>query len=58
MRWAKHVERIGERRVAYRVLVGKPERKIPPGRSRHAWEDKIKIDLQDVRWGGGLHGLD
>jgi hypothetical protein len=27
MRWARHVARIGERRVAYRVLVGKPEGK-------------------------------
>jgi hypothetical protein len=55
MRWAKHVARIGERRVKYKVLVGKPERKIPPGRSRHTWEDNIKMDLQDVQW--GWHGL-
>ena len=25
MRWAGHVARVGERRVLYRVLVGKPE---------------------------------
>jgi hypothetical protein len=35
----------------YRVLVGKPERKRPLGRSRHRWEDNIKMDLQEV--GGG-----
>jgi hypothetical protein len=27
MRWAGHVARVGERRDAYRVLVGKPEEK-------------------------------
>ena len=25
MRWAGHMERVGDRRVAYRALVGKPE---------------------------------
>ena len=33
-RWAAHVERIGERRGVYRVLVGKPEGKRPLGRTR------------------------
>jgi len=40
----------GEERCAYRVLVGKPERKRPLGRSRSRWEDNIKIDLQEVGW--------
>ena len=31
MRWAGHVERMGERRGVYRVLVGKPEGKRPLG---------------------------
>jgi hypothetical protein len=34
MRWAGHVERMGERRGLYRVLVGKPEGKRQLGRSR------------------------
>ena len=34
MRWAGHVARIQERRVVYRVLVGKPEGKRPLGRPR------------------------
>jgi hypothetical protein len=34
MRWAGLVARMGERRGVYRVLVGKPERKIPLGRPR------------------------
>ena len=32
----------GERRDAYRVLVGKPEGKRPLGRRRSRWEDNIK----------------
>ena len=35
-------------RNAYRVLVGKPESKIPLGRPRGRWEDNIKMDLRDV----------
>jgi len=43
---------MGERRGAYRVLVGKPEGKRPLGRPRHRWEDNIKMDLQEVECGG------
>jgi hypothetical protein len=32
MRWVGHVARTGEKRNAYRVLVGKPEGKGPTGR--------------------------
>jgi len=31
-----------------RILVGKPEGKIPLGKSRCRWEDNIKIDLKDI----------
>jgi hypothetical protein len=51
MRWAGHVAHMGEGRVVYRVLVGKPEEKRPLGRPRRRWEDNIKRDLQEV--GGG-----
>jgi hypothetical protein len=34
MRWAGHVARMGEKRNAYRILMGKPEGKIPLGRPR------------------------
>jgi hypothetical protein len=37
--------RMGERRGAYRALVGKPEGRRPLGRSRSRWEDNIKMDL-------------
>ena len=52
MRWVGHVECMGERRGVYRVLVGKPEGKRQLGRSRHRWEDNIKMDLQEVGCGG------
>jgi hypothetical protein len=43
---------MGERRGIYRVLVGKPEGKSPPGGPRHRWKDNIKMDLQEVGCGG------
>ena len=52
MRWAGHVARMGERRGVYRILVGKPEGKRPLGRPRRRWEDNIKMDLQEVGFGG------
>jgi len=52
MRWEGHVAHMGKRRGIYRVLVGKPEGKRPLGRSRHRWEDNIKMDLQAVEYGG------
>jgi len=45
MRWAGHVERMGERRRVYRVLVGKPEEKRPLGRHKCSWKDNIKMCL-------------
>jgi hypothetical protein len=42
------VARMGEERVAHRLLVGKPEGKRPLGRPRRRWEDNIKMDLQEV----------
>jgi hypothetical protein len=43
---------MGERRGAYRVLVGKHEGKRPVGRPRRKWEDNIKMYLQEVVCGG------
>jgi hypothetical protein len=52
LRWAGHVARMGERRGAYRALVGKLEGRRPLGRPTRRWEDNIKIDLREVGWGG------
>jgi hypothetical protein len=54
LRWAGHVARVGERRGAYRALVGKPEGRRPLGRPRRRWEDDIKMDLREV----GCRGAD
>jgi hypothetical protein len=39
---------MGDKKVAYMVLVGIPERKRLFGRPRYRWEDNIKMDLQEV----------
>jgi hypothetical protein len=49
---ARRVARIGEGRGVYRVLVGKPEGKKPLGRPVCRWESNIKMNLQEVGWGG------
>jgi hypothetical protein len=49
MRWVGQVARMGEKRKAYRLLVGKPEGKRPLGRPRRRWMDIIRI-LE--RWDG------
>jgi hypothetical protein len=67
MRWEGHVARVGDKRGAYRVLMGKPEGKRPLGRPRRRWEDDIKMDVRElgcgawtgliwlsIRTGGGL----
>jgi transposase len=42
----------GENRNAYKVLVGKPEGKIPLGRPRCRWVDNIKIYIRDIGYDG------
>jgi hypothetical protein len=52
---------MGERRNAYRLLVGKPEGRRPLGRSRRRWVDNIRMDLGevgDVDWIGLAHDRD
>jgi hypothetical protein len=51
MRWPGHVARMGEKRNAYRLLVGKPEGRGPLGRPRRRWLDNIRTDLVEVGWG-------
>jgi hypothetical protein len=55
MRWEGHVARMGEKRGAYRILVGRSEGRRPLGRPRRIWKDNIKMNLQEVGW---RHGMD
>jgi hypothetical protein len=47
------VQGIGEKRNAYRILVGNPEGKRPLERPRCRWVENIKIDLREIGWDGG-----
>jgi hypothetical protein len=52
MRWAGHVGRMGEKRNAYRFLVGMSKGKRPLGRPRCRGVDNIKMDVLEIGWGG------
>jgi hypothetical protein len=56
MRWAADLARMGEKRNAYGILVGKPEGKRPLGRPRRSLVDNIKMDLryEGVVWTGTI----
>jgi hypothetical protein len=41
---------MGERKGAYRVLLGKSLRKRPLGKTRRRWEDDIKMDIEEEGW--------
>jgi hypothetical protein len=43
---------MGEKRNAYRILVGKPEGKTPLERPRRRWVDNINMDLREIVWDG------
>ena len=45
---------VGKRRVAYTVLVGKPEGTGQLGRPTRRLDNTIKMNLQEIGWGGGL----
>jgi hypothetical protein len=42
---------MGEKRNAYRLLVGKPEGRRLLGRARRRWLDTIIMNLVEVGWG-------
>jgi hypothetical protein len=50
MRRTGHVARMGEKKDAYRILVGRPKERRPLGRPRRRWEYNIKMDLLEVGW--------
>jgi hypothetical protein len=43
---------MGEKRNAYRMLVGKPDGKRPLGKTKHRWVGNIKRNLRKIRWDG------
>jgi hypothetical protein len=49
--WAGYVVGMGEKIIAYRIVVEKPEGKEPLGRPRRRWVDNIRMDLREIRWG-------
>jgi hypothetical protein len=56
MRWVGHVACMGDRRGAYSVLAGKPERKRPLARPTPKWKDNTKMGLQEIGC-AGIAGL-
>ena len=46
----ENVAHVGQKRGAYRALMGKHEEKRPLGRPRRRWEDNIKTDIQKIKW--------
>ena len=48
MSWAVHMARMGDRRGAYRVLMGRPEGKRSRRKYKPRYQDDIKMHLQEV----------
>jgi len=48
MMWARHMVCVGEKKVAYRVLVRKPEEPLKTPMCKH--ESNVTVDLQEIRW--------
>jgi hypothetical protein len=46
----ERVADMGEARIAYKILVGKPEWKRSLGRPRSRCEDNIRMDLRELGW--------
>ena len=52
MRWAEHVAHVGRVDVCLLGFGGGTEENRPLRRPRRRWEDNIKMDLEEVDWGG------
>jgi hypothetical protein len=52
MRLVGHVEQMGEKRNAYRILVGKPNGNRTLGRLKRRCANNIKMDLREIEWDG------
>jgi len=58
MRWVGHIEYMGERKGACRVLVRKPEGKRPLGNPATDWRIILKLMSKMCSWGVGVGGRD
>jgi hypothetical protein len=50
MRWVGQIALMREMRYAYKISVGKPERKTPLGKPRHRCEDDIRMGPREAGW--------
>jgi hypothetical protein len=41
---------MGEMRNVYKILVGEPEGKRPCRRTRHRWEDNVRVNFREIGW--------
>jgi hypothetical protein len=57
MKWARHVARIGEKRNAHRLLVGKPQEKRLLGRPKRRRLDNFKMDIKMGMGSGGVEWI-
>ena len=48
LKWAGHIARMEEGRTVLKILTGTPTGKRTLGRSRHRWEDNIRMDLKKI----------
>jgi len=48
MKWVGYAACMGNGRGVYRILIGRPEGKIPRGRPKRRWEDNVKMDLREI----------
>jgi hypothetical protein len=51
-RWAGYVARMGEKRTAYRFLVGRSDGNRPLGKPKFRWVENIRLDRVEIRWSG------
>jgi len=48
----EHVSCMKGMRCAYKILIKKCKGKKPLGRSRHRWENNIRLNLREIGWEG------
>jgi hypothetical protein len=47
MKWVGNVERVGDMRFAYRILVRRLAGHRPLGKIRHRWSNVIRMDIRE-----------